>query len=188
MTSDPTTADTAVLPQPRVSWLPRTGSYRAEAGRCILEISASTGPLTTLRGRLSVLDTQLTVDESDYRLASLHIEASSGSFRTTRPLATRRLIGKRGLDAGNHRLVRFESAAIEEVGRKQLSIPGELYLRDEPIDVRLSTRVVGREDDRLLILGTGRISYRALRQTCGFRLPWSVPADHLRILLAADFR
>jgi polyisoprenoid-binding protein YceI len=188
MTSDPAAADTAVLPLPQHTWLPGPGSYRASAGRCILEFSASAGPLTTVRGRLAVLDNQLTVDDADRHPASLCIEASSGSLRTTRPLATRRLTGGRGLDARHHRVVRFESTAIEEVGRRLLSIPGQLYLRDEPVSVRLDTRVIGRENDRLLILGTARLSYRALRDACSFRLPRSVPADHVQILLAADFR
>jgi polyisoprenoid-binding protein YceI len=187
MGADPMNADTAALPPPRPKWLPEPGSYRAEAGRCFLEISASVGPLTTLRGRLAVLDNQLTVDGGDH-LSSLCVEASTGSLRTTRPLVTRKLRGGRGLDSRAHRVVRFEPAAIDEVDRKLLSIPGDLYLRGEPVRIRLKTRVIGRDDDRLLILGTARVSYRAVREACSFWLPWSVPADHVRILLAADFR
>jgi len=201
MTSDAMNTETAVLPlpdpalseaeqsesAPSLRWLPVPGSYRAEAGRCILEISTSAGPLTTLRGRFAVLDNQLTVGEGD-SLTALTVEASTASLHTTRPLAGRRLLGGRGLNARNHRIVRFESTAIDAAGRKSLSIPGQLYLRDEPVGICLKTRVVGREADRLLILGVARLSYRALREACSFRLPWSVPADHVRILLAADFR
>ena len=84
--------------------------------------------------------------------------------------------------------MRFESTGIDATDRSLLSIPGELYLRGEPVGICLKTRVVGRDDDRLLILGTARIDYRELREACGLRLPWSVPADRIGILLAADFR
>ena len=61
-------------------------------------------------------------------------------------------------------------------------------LRGEEIPLTLDSRVVGRRRDRLLILGTGRLDYGALRAATEFRLPWTVPAGHLRVLLAADFR
>jgi polyisoprenoid-binding protein YceI len=183
------TTETVVLPPrpSRPAVLPDPGTYRARPGRCVFEISTAAGPLTTLRGRFAVLDTCLIVDEDDSR-TQLTVEASAGSLRTTRPLATRRLTGPRGLAVRQHRVIRFESTGFESDEPGRLTIPGSLHLRGEAAPVMLDTRVVGRGRDRLLILGSGRLDYSALRATTAFQLPWSVPAGSVRILLAADFR
>ena len=184
------TTETLVLPPrpSRPAALPDPGTYRARPGRCIFEICAALGPLTTLRGRFAVLDNRLVIDPDEDR-THLAVEASAASLRTTRPLATRHLTGRRGLAARHHRTVRFESTGLETGGDpKRLSIPGTLYLRDEPVPVTLSTRVVGRGRDRLLVLGVGELAYSTLCAASGVRLPRSVPASRVRILLAADFR
>ncbi|HEU5356102.1 MAG TPA: YceI family protein [Actinocrinis sp.] len=184
------TTETLVLPPrpPRPNGgLPEPGVYRAAPGRCILELSANLGPLTTLRGRFAVLDASLVVAD-DTRHASVTVEASAASLRTTRPLATRRLTGNRGLAARQHRRLRFESTGFDIDGPGRLTIPGSLYLRDEPIPLTLDTRVVGRGPDRLLVLGTGRFAYSTLCAATPVRLPWSVPAGRMALLLAADFR
>ncbi len=183
------TTETLVLPPrpPRPAVLPDPGVYRAGAGRCVFELCAAAGLLTTLRGRFAVLDAQLTVAEDD-RSSSLTVEVSAGSLRTTRPLATRRLTGARGLAVRRHRVIRFESTGFEADEPGRLAMPGLLHVRDEAVPVTLESRVVGRGRNRLLILGVGRIAYSTLRATTGVRLPWSVPAGSIRILLAADFR
>ena len=184
------TDETLVLPPrpPRAAALPDPGTYRARPGRCVFEICAALGPLTTLRGRFAVLDSRLVIDPEESR-THLTVEASAASLRTTRPLATRRLIGRRGLAARQHRTLRFESAGLETGGDpERLNAPGTLYLRDAPVPVTLSTRVVGRGRARLLILGQGQLHYSTLRAATDVRLPWSVPAGRVRLLLAADFR
>lgn len=183
------TTETLVLPPrpPRPSGLPDPGVYRAAAGRCILELSANLGPLTTLRGRFAVLDARLVVAD-DARRASVTIEAGAASLRTTRPLVTRRLTGNRGLAARQHRRLRFESTAFDIDRPGRLTIPGSLYLRDEPMPLTLDTRVVGHGRDRLLVLGTGRFAHSTLRAATAVRLPWTVPAGRMALLLAADFR
>jgi len=183
------TTETLMLP-PRPSRpadLPDPGTYRARPGRCVFEISAGAGLLTTLRGRFAVLDTSLVVGEADER-TTLAVEASAGSLRTTRPLATRRLIGGRGLAVRQHRIIRFESDGFESDESGRLTIPGKLHLRGEEVPLTLDTRIVGRGRDRLLILGVGDLAYSMLRATTAFQLPWSVPAGRVRFLLAADFR
>jgi polyisoprenoid-binding protein YceI len=127
------------------------------------------------------------VDEDESR-TRMTVEASAGSLRTTRPLATRRLTGPHGLAVRQHRVIRFESTGFDGGEPGRITIPGTVRLRGEEIPLTLDTRVVERRRDRLLILGTGRLDYSALRATTEFRLPWTVPAGHLRILLAADFR
>jgi polyisoprenoid-binding protein YceI len=189
MISPPQNTDTAVIPAPRTDRLPRPGTYHSAADRCVLEISAGVGPVTTVRGRLAVATNTLTVDGGE-ESSSLRFEASSVSLRTNRPLVTRRLLGRRGLNARRHQAIRFESTAIGAVGLgdRCLSIPGKLYLRGTPIDVTLDARVISHDDDRLLIIATARLSYPALREACSVRLPWSVPANRIQILIAADFR
>ncbi|HZP51040.1 YceI family protein [Actinocrinis sp.] len=183
------TTETLVLPPrpSRPALLPDPGTYRTRPGRCVFELRAAAGPLTTLCGRFAVLDTSLVVDE-DERRTRMTVEASAGSLRSTRPLATRRLTGPRGLAARRHRVIRFESTGLDSGEPGRITIPGTLHLRGDEIPLTLETRVVGRGRDRLLILGTGRLDYSALRATTEFRLPRTVPAGHLRILLAADFR
>jgi len=183
------TAETLVLPPrpPRSGTLPDPGTYRAAPGRCIFEISAGVGPLTTLRGRCAVLDSRLVV-EQDERRTRLTIEASSASLRTTRPLATRHLTGRRGLAARQHRTIRFESSSFTIGQRDRLTIPGALYVRDEPVAVTLRTRAAGKSRDRLLIIALAELAYSTVRAGSDFRLPWSVPAGRIRLLIAADFR
>jgi polyisoprenoid-binding protein YceI len=183
------TTETLVLPPrpSRPAVLPDPGTYRARPGRCVFELSAVAGRLTTLRGRFAVLDARLDVDQDD-RDSRLTVEVSAGSLRTTRILATRRLTGPRGLAVRRHRVIRFESAGLETGEPGRLAIPGVLRLRGETVPVTLETRIVGRGRDRLLMLAVGRLDYSMLRATTEFRLPWSVPAGHISILLAADFR
>ena len=181
----PPSGTTSVLVPP-ADVLPRPGSYRA-VGRSILEISAVLGPLTTLRGRFAVLENRLEVADSGDR-ASLLLEADVASLRTTRPLAGRRLLGRHGLDARRHGVLRLRADRISTVDDTCWRIRAELALRATPIDIALRARVVDCTEDRIALLATGAISARALRRTCSVRLPRTVPADRVRFLLAADFR
>lgn len=166
--------------------LPRPGTYRA-ADRSILEISAVLGPLTTLRGRLAVLENSLLVADSGDR-ASLSLHAAVPSLRTNRPLAGRRLLQRRGLDAHRHSSLRLRADRISTVDDLSWRIPARLSLRDSLIDITLRARVVALTEDRIALIAAGAISSRALAQTCSVRLPRSVPADRVRLMLAADFR
>lgn len=183
------TAETSVLPSlpQRSGMLPDPGIYRAEPSRCILELSTSLGLLTTLRGRFAVLDSSFVIDADETR-SRLAVEASAVSLRTTRPMAARHLIGQRGLAVRQHRTIRFVSTGFEISEPGTLSIPGELHLRDEAVPLTLRTRVVGQGRNRLLVIGTAQLAYSLLRETCLFRLPRSIPAGRVRLLLAADFR
>jgi polyisoprenoid-binding protein YceI len=181
----PSSGTTAVLVPP-TDVLPRTGSYRA-VDRSILEISAVLGPLTTLRGRFAVLENHLEVADSGDR-ASLLLEADVASLRTNRPLAGRRLLGRHGLDARRHGSLRLEADRISTVDDTCWRIRGTLTIRATPIDLIMRARVVDCAEGRIALLATGTISSRALRRTCSVRLPRTVPADRVRLMLAADFR
>lgn len=183
--SAPATSTTAVLVPPADD-LPRPGAHQA-AERSILEISAVLGPLTTLRGRFAVLENTLTVADSAAR-ATLQLEASVPSLRSTRPLAGRRLLGRRGLDAGRHGLLRLEMERIGFVGGPQRRVRAKLHVRATPIDIPMSVRIVSCTADRIALIAVGTISSRTLGQVCSVRLPRLVPADRVRLVLAADFR
>ena len=181
------TAATAVLVPP-AGGLPRPGAYQA-AERSILEISAVLGPLTTLRGRFAVLENTLTVSDTDSAdRAALLLEASVPSLRTTRPLAGRRLLARRGLDARRHGLLRLEMERISFVGGPQRRVRAKLHVCATPIDLTMNVRIASCTEDRIALIAVGTISSRAFRQTCSVRLPRSVPADRVRLILAADFR
>lgn len=181
----PPTGTTAVL-SPPIELLPRPGSYRA-VDRSILEISAVCGPLTTLRGRFAVLENRLEVADSGDR-ASLTLEADVASLRTTRPLAGRRLLGRHGLDARRHGSLLLQADRISTVDDTYWRIRATLTLRATPIDITMRARIVDCAQSRIALLATGAISSRALRAACSVRLPRTVPADRLRLMLAADFR
>jgi polyisoprenoid-binding protein YceI len=181
------TAQTAVLPVAGPEHLPRSGTYRAAGARCILELAAVLGPLTTLRCRLAVLDAHLVVDDAGHG-RELLLEAGVPSLRSNRPLAGRRWSGRRGLDARGHGVLRLESTRIAAVDDQEWRIRARLTLRGTPIDVRLHTRIAARAEDRIALLATGRVSAGDLRRTCSIRFPRTVPATGLRLVLAADFR
>ncbi|NUR62383.1 MAG: YceI family protein [Catenulispora sp.] len=185
MSNDSPTSTTAVLAPPDPG-LPRPGGYKAVGARCILEISACLGPLATLRGRLAVLENTLVVDDSGER-ATLSLEADIRSLRTTRPLAGRRLLGRNGLDARHHGLLRLRADRIA-IDDDHWRIRGRLTLREAPIDITLQARVAARTEERIAVVATGWVSSRALRGECSVRLPRSVPADRFRLMVAADFR
>lgn len=173
---------------PPADSLPRSGAYQA-AERSILEISAVLGPLTTLRGRFAVLENTLTVsDSASADRATLHLEAGVPSLRSTRPLAGRRLLARRGLDARRHGLLRLELERISFVGGAQRRVRAKLHVRATPIDISMNVRVVSCTEDRIALIAVGTISSRTLRQACSVRLPRLAPADRVRLTLAADFR
>ncbi|MCX4884203.1 hypothetical protein [Streptomyces sp. NBC_00847] len=163
------TLPTATLPPPRPGpdWLPTPGTYSAAPDRCIVELSARLGPLTTLRRRLTALDATLTVapDPDD---CVLKLE-----------LAGRTL---------NGRVLTFVSTSLTPTDEAtRLHVPGELALAGDPATAVLGFRVVERTADRLLLLGTLRLPYRALRRTTGLTLPRTRPAAGIRLLVAAEF-
>ncbi|NUP52745.1 MAG: hypothetical protein HOW97_36295 [Catenulispora sp.] len=182
----PASGATARLAPPR-DGLPRPGSYRAAGGGPILEIAARLGPLTTLRGRFAALEDSLVVEDAGDR-AALLLEASAPSLRTTRPLAGRRLLGRRGLDARNHGLVRLQTDQIRLLDHAQWQFPAQLTLRGTQVDITMTARVAARTADRIALIANGEISSSALRRRCSARLPRSVPATRIRFTLAADFR
>jgi len=187
LSTELSTTETAVLPTVEPEPGPRPGTYHAAGDRCVLELAAALGPLTTLRCRLAVLDTQLVVADAGHGTALL-LEASVPSLRANRPLAGRRWSGRRGLDARDHRVLRLESTRIAAADDAEWRVRARLTLRGTPIDVRLHTRIAARAEDRIALIATGRISGRDLRRTCSIRFPRTVPAGALRLMFAADFR
>ena len=163
------TLPTAVLPPPPPGpdWLPDPGTYTAAEDRCIVELTAHVGPLTTLRRRLTALDATLTVapDSDD---CALRLELAG------RPLGGR--------------VLTFASTSLTPTDEAtRLHVPGELALAGAPAQVVFGFRVVERTADRLLVLGTLRLPYRALRRTTGLTLPRIRPAAGVRLLVAAEF-
>jgi len=187
MSLDTPPSETTAVLAPITDGLPRPGSYRAAESRCILEISAALGPLTTLRGRFAVLDNSLVVDDTGDQ-AALLLEASVPSLRTTRPLAGRRALGQRGLDARHHGLLRLRADRISTVDATRWRIRAQLTLRAAPIDITMKARIAVCEADRIALIATGAVSSRELREACSIRLPRTVPADRVQIMFAADFR
>ncbi|WP_405868625.1 MULTISPECIES: hypothetical protein [unclassified Streptomyces] len=163
------TVPTAVLPPPRPgpAWLPDPGTYGAAPDRCITELTARFGPLTTLRRRLTALAADLTVaPEPEDCVLSLE-------------LAGRVLRG---------RVLTFVSTSITpEADGSRLRVLGELALADAPAPAALTLRVVDRAADRLLALGTLGLPYGPVRRTTGLTLPRTRPADRIRLLVAAEF-
>jgi hypothetical protein len=164
------TLPTATLPTPRPGpeWLPEPGTYSAAApDHCITELTGRLGPLPTLRHRLTPLDATLTVTPAAEDCV-LSLE-----------LGGRLLRGKS---------LTFASTAItaKDDGAR-LRVAGELALGDAPFRTTFSLRVVDRTPDRLLVLGTLGVPYRALRRTTGFTLPRTRPAARIRLLVAAEF-
>ncbi|AZP19558.1 hypothetical protein EJC51_27930 [Streptomyces aquilus] len=162
------TLPTATLPPPRPGpdWLPDPGTYGAAPDRCIVELTARLGPLTTLRRRLTALDATLTVaPDSDDCVLSLELAG--------------RLLGGRTLTFVSTSLTPTDEAT-------RLHVPGELALTG-PAEVVFGFRVVERTADRLLVLGTLRLPYRPPRRRTGLTLPRIRPADRIRLLVAAEF-
>jgi polyisoprenoid-binding protein YceI len=186
MTEEPPTSSTTGVLVPPANGLPRAGTYEA-AERSILEISTVLGPLTTLRGRLAVLENSLTVADTGDR-AALHLEADVPSLRTTRPLAGRRLLGRRGLDARRNGLLRLEAARISTVDETYWRIRARLHIRATPVDITMKARIAACTEERIALIAIGAISSRTLRETCSVHLPHSVPANRVRLFLAADYR
>jgi hypothetical protein len=163
------TLPTAALPPPRPGpdWLPAPGTYAAAPDRCIAELTARFGPLTTLRRRLTALDATLTVapDSDDCQL-SLELAG--------RPLGGRPLT-----------FVSTSLTPTDEATR--LHVPGALALAGAPVEALFGFRVVERTADRLLVLGTLGLPYGPLRRRTGFTLSRIHPAAGIRLLVAAEF-
>ncbi|MFF3455232.1 hypothetical protein ACFYXH_13020 [Streptomyces sp. NPDC002730] len=147
--------------------LPRPGTYTAETGRCIVELTARYGPFVTLRRRLTTSDAALTVP-ADADGCALRLELTGG------PLGRSVLV--------------FESDCGEPAADgSRLVCPGQLTLRGKPLPTDLPLRVVDCTAERLLVTGTTQVPYRLLRAATGFALPHTRPADRLRLLVAAEF-
>lgn len=163
------TLPTAALPPPRPGpdWLPDPGTYGATPDRCITELTGRVGPLPTLRRRLTPVDATLTVaPDAEDCVLSLELRG--------------RVLRGRSLT--------FVSTAIRSKDDgARLRVAGELALGDAPVPATLPLRVVDRTADRLLVVGTLGVPYRALRRTTGFTLPRTRPAARIRLLVAAEF-
>ncbi|MFF4252752.1 hypothetical protein ACFY1L_16225 [Streptomyces sp. NPDC001663] len=163
------TLPTAALPPPRPGpdWLPDPGAYGAAPDRCITELSARLGPFATMRRRLTPVDATLTV-APDAEDCVLSLELGGRVLRG--------------------RSLTFVSTAImpKDDGAR-LRMAGELALGDASLPATLPLRVVDRTADRLLVVGTLGVPYRALRRTTGFALPRTRPAARIRLLVAAEF-
>ncbi|GAA3845113.1 hypothetical protein GCM10022403_091290 [Streptomyces coacervatus] len=163
------TLPTAPLPPPvpGPDWLPDPGTYGAAPDRCIVELTARFGPLTTLRRRLTALDATLTVaPDSDDCVLSLELAG--------RPLGGR--------------LLTFVSTSLTPTDEAtRLHVPGELALAGDPVEALFGFRVVERTTDRLLVLGTAQLPYRHLHRRTGLALPRTRPTARVRLLVAAEF-
>lgn len=180
-TGPPPTTGPGALPG-----LPLPGDYQAPADQCVVELSARTGPLTTLRVRFGGPAVRLTVDE-DAERCTLQMTADASAVRLPgRPFARRGLLGRRGLDATRNPELQLFVEAFTQTGDDRLTADGLLAIRGTTHPTRLDARVVERADDRLILLATADVPYRAVRRASGFTLPRLTPAGRLRLLIAAD--
>uniref|UniRef100_A0AAU1UM21 Uncharacterized protein n=1 Tax=Streptomyces sp. NBC_00119 TaxID=2975659 RepID=A0AAU1UM21_9ACTN len=166
------TLKTTTLPpsRPGLSWLPRPGTYTTAPGRCLVELTARLGPLTTLRRRLTADDATLTVASEP--------EDCVLSLKLTGPAL------------GGEELSFVSTTIKPEAEGSRLRTAGELATGDTTVPSMPATvtwRIVERTDDSLLALGTTVVPYGPLRRTTGFTLSRTRPADRLRLLVAAEF-
>lgn len=158
------TTETLPIPrQPTAAHLPLPGEYGTGADRCIAELAATVGGLTTYRRRLACAAGRLTVADGPAG-SVLRVEAG-----------------------GRYGAVAFESAAITPAAGGRLAVAGDLRLRDGALRAVLDARVTRREDHRLTLLGLAWLDYGLVREVCGLRLPRLVPCEDVRLLIAADF-
>ncbi|MFI6566035.1 hypothetical protein [Streptomyces sp. NPDC050534] len=168
MTTETLPTPTLPTPRPGPEWLPEPGTYSAaRPDHCITELTGRLGPLPTLRRRLTPLDATLTVT-SDAEDCVLSLE-----------LGGRLLRGKS--------LTFLSTNITANDDGTRLRVAGALALDDTPVQTTLPLRVVDRTAERLLVLGTLAVPYRALRRTTGFTLPRTRPAARIRLLVAAEF-
>ncbi|MHC3467389.1 hypothetical protein ACYF6T_01615 [Streptomyces sp. 7R007] len=162
------TAETLPVPTlPGPAWLPGPGTYTTAPDRCITELTARLGPLTTLRRRLTPVDASLTVAPAPEDCV-LSLELGG------------RVLGGRSLT--------FVSTALKPAADgTRIHASGELALGDASVPAPLVLRVVERAEALLLVLGTIRLPYRPVRRTLGLALPRTRPADRIRLLVAAEF-
>ncbi|WP_051939661.1 hypothetical protein [Phaeacidiphilus oryzae] len=197
MTAQTVPAGTGPAPAATTGALPQQhGAFTAAGDRCILELDARMGPFTTLRARFRSARAILHTAEQPEDW-TLHVEADAADLTTDRPFARRPLLGRGGLSAGRHPYLGFSSHRMtvreHEHERKQGRGRGRLLDADGAWLVRgaeqpggLRIRVTEQSAERVIVYATGELDYRSLREACGFTLPRTVPADRLRLILAAD--
>ncbi|MDH6550833.1 hypothetical protein M2161_004250 [Streptomyces sp. SAI-133] len=132
-------------------------------GRSLAELTAWYGPLPVRRRRIPLAAAAL----------DLPADAGQPAFRFA-------------FDDRELRAV-LTSERVEDLPGYRLQLTADLDVDGVAFPVLLRLRVVGRAEDRLLVVGTARLPYRLLRRATGFRLPWRLPATRLRLLVAAEF-
>ncbi|EDY57434.1 MULTISPECIES: hypothetical protein [Streptomyces] len=132
-------------------------------GRSLAELTAWYGPLPVRRRRIPLAGASLETSP----------DAHDPAFRFE-------------FDDSELRAV-LTSERAEDLPGDRLQLTADLALDDIAFPVLLRMRVLDRAEDRMLVVGTARLSYRLLRRATGFRLPWRLPATRLRLLVAAEF-
>ncbi|MDQ1028754.1 hypothetical protein QF035_006336 [Streptomyces umbrinus] len=163
---------------------PPPGRYAVAPGRSFAELTAYYGPLATLRRRVTLTGASLTVPESESESVS-----ESGSLSEAESISDSE--GARPVfrfDLAGTMKASLVSEHVEPLADgRHLQLLADLDVRGVAFPVLLRLRVVRCAEDRLLVVGSTRVSYRLLRRATGFRLPWSRPATRMRLLLAAEF-
>lgn len=143
--------------------VPPPRRHTVAPGRSLAELTAWYGPLPLRRRRVPLAEASM----------EMLPDAEQPAFRFS----------------FDHRELRavLTSERVDAVPGDRLQLTGDLDLNGVAFPVLLRLRVVERDEDRLLVVGTAKLPYRLLRRATGFRLPWRIPATRLRLLVAAEF-
>lgn len=184
-TSTFSTRPIPAVAEPKRPTRPLYGHYSAPPEKCIVELSAGTGPLTSMRSRLTWATINLTVTEGrDNDSWQIKLEASAAPLGVNRQPAGRHSRGLR--DNRLHPVISFAGASTVTDQGARMEVPGFLTIKDKTYSSSLRIRIVERHSERLLFLASARLSLPSTSLGPGSRPLRSFTARYLRLFVAAD--
>jgi polyisoprenoid-binding protein YceI len=167
--------------------IPRHGTYTLDIERSTAKFTVKHMVVSTARGTLRPIEGRLTIAR-DIFASWVRVDFDARSFDTGNTERDELVRSQELLDVAAYPVIRFESTGLEPDGKDAFILPGDLYIKGVPCEVRLRARLT--ESDAVIgFAGAVVLSRSALGLRWGPVLErvGVVVSDKVHVKVAAAF-
>jgi polyisoprenoid-binding protein YceI len=171
---------------PAEPWLPPPGTYTLNPSSCITEFAVRVLG-ARIRGRLTPVDGELTIDEAPRR-STMRVDADRSATRWSGIPPLRQLLARWWRREDDGEVIRLETERMRFADPGRFRVHGNINVAGRTVPAVLAMRVIHHDDSQLLMMATTTLSRAAVTGKDTSRIRRLLLRRRFRLLFAAEFQ